>query len=65
MLEKVLVERPNKQGGTELNRSHRLLVPADGINLVGKNIHSTQKNTEALLAASKEDDLEVNAEKTK
>jgi len=59
MLEKGLGERPSKPGGTELNQSYRLLVPADGINLMGKNIHSTQKNTEALLVASKEEDLEV------
>jgi hypothetical protein len=32
---------------------------------MGKNIHSTWKNTEALLVASKEDSLEVNADKTK
>jgi hypothetical protein len=65
MLEKVLVERPSKPGGTEMNQSYWLLVPTDGINLIGKNIHSTQKNIEALLGASMDDELEVTAEKTK
>jgi hypothetical protein len=44
---------------------YQLLVCTEGNNLMGKNIHSTWKNTEALLVASKEDSLEVNAEKTK
>ena len=44
---------------------YQLLVYADVIHLTGKNIHSTQKNTEALLVASKEDGLELIAEKTK
>ena len=48
-----------------MNMVYQLLVYADGVNLLCKNIHSIQKNTEPLLFASKEDGLEANAEKTK
>jgi hypothetical protein len=37
----------------------------DNVNILGGSIHSIRKNTEALLIASKEIGLEVNAEKTK
>jgi len=39
------------------------LVHADDI--FGASMHTTKKNTEALLVASKETRLEVNADKTK
>jgi coproporphyrinogen III oxidase-like Fe-S oxidoreductase len=38
---------------------------ADEINIVGENIDTMKKNTEALLDTSKEISLEVNPEKTK
>jgi hypothetical protein len=40
---------------------------ADNVSIVGRNIHmsTVTKNTEALVIASKEVGLEVNAEKTK
>ena len=41
----------------------QLLVCADE-NLLGKNVHTIKKNTEALLVAGKELDVEVNAERT-
>jgi hypothetical protein len=49
----------------KLNRTHQLLLYADDVNILGGSIHTIRKNTEALLSASKEIDLEVNAEKTK
>jgi hypothetical protein len=53
------------QEALKLNRTHRLLAYADDINIVGENIYTIMKNTEALLAARREAGLEVNPEKTK
>jgi hypothetical protein len=49
----------------KLNTTHQLLVYADDVNILGGSIHTIRKNTEALVIASKEIGLEVNAEKTK
>jgi sorting nexin-29 len=54
----------NKEG-LKLIGTHQLLVYADDINILGGIIHTIRKNIEALLIASKEIGLEVNAEKTK
>jgi hypothetical protein len=50
----------------KLNGLRRLLVYTDDINILGGSIHIImKKNTEALIVASEETGLEVNAEKTK
>jgi hypothetical protein len=48
-----------------LNGTHELLVYADDVNILGGSMRTIRKNTEALLIASKEIGLKVNAEKTK
>jgi hypothetical protein len=53
------------QEGLILNWTHLLLAYANDVNIVGENIDTIQKNTKALLDASKEVGLEVNPEKTK
>jgi hypothetical protein len=44
---------------------HQLLAYADDVNLLGDNIETIKKNTEAFSNASKEVGIEVNVEKTK
>jgi hypothetical protein len=53
------------QVGLKLNGTHQLLVYAVDANILGGSVHAIKKNTDTLVAASKEICLEVNAEKTK
>jgi len=52
------------QDGLKLGGTHQLLVYADDV-VVGGSIHTIKENTEAVVVASKEIGLEVNADKTK
>jgi hypothetical protein len=54
-----------KQKGLRPNGTHQLLTYADDIDILGENIDTIQKNTEALLDAGKEVGLKINLEKTK
>jgi len=49
----------------KLNGTHQLLVYADDVNILGGSVHAVKENAEALIMASKEIGLEVNADKTK
>jgi hypothetical protein len=51
------------QDGLKLNGPHQLLVYADDFNMMGRSVHTVQGNAEALIVASKEIGLEVNAGK--
>ena len=53
------------QDGLKLNGTHQLLSYADYVNILGGSVDTVQKNAEALVAATKEIGLEVNAHKTK
>ena len=51
------------QDGLKLNGTHQLLAYADDVNILGGSVHTAKKNVEALVAATKETGLEVNAHK--
>jgi hypothetical protein len=56
------------QGSLKLGGTHQLLVYADNVNILGGSVYALKKrntHTEALVVASKEIVLEVNAEKNK
>jgi hypothetical protein len=47
-----------------MNSTYQRLAYANDVNILGGNVHAVKKNTEALVAATKEIGLEVNADKT-
>ena len=53
------------QDGLKLNGTHQLLSYADDVNILGGRVHTIKENAEALVVATKEIGLEVNADKTK
>jgi hypothetical protein len=53
------------QDGLKLNGTYQLLAYADDVNILGGSVNALKKNTESLVAATKEIGLEVNADKTK
>jgi len=53
------------QDGLKLNGTHQLLAYADDVNILEASIHTLKENAEALVAATTEIGLEVNADKTK
>ena len=53
------------QDGLKLNGTHQLMAYADDVNILGGSEDTVKKNAEALVAATKEIGLEVNAHKTK
>jgi hypothetical protein len=53
-LEYAIKRIQEKQKGLKLSGTHQLLAYADDIDILGENIDTIQKNTEALLDESKE-----------
>jgi hypothetical protein len=52
------------QDGLKLNGVHQILADADDV-ILGESVHIVKENAEALVVATKEIELEVNADKTK
>ena len=48
-----------------LNGTHQLQVYADDVNILGGRVYTTKKNTQTLVATSKEIGVEVDIDKTK
>ena len=53
------------QDGLKLNGTHQLLTYANDVNILGGSVHMVKENAEALVVATKEIGLELNADKTK
>jgi hypothetical protein len=64
-LEYAIKRVQTNQDGLKLNGTHQLLAYADDVNILGGSVHTVKENVEALVVATKETGLEVNADKTK
>jgi len=51
--------------GLKLNGTHQVLVYADDGNIYRGSVHIVKENADALIVASKENGLKINADKTK
>jgi hypothetical protein len=58
-LEYAIGKVQENQVGLKLNGPHQPLAYADDVNLLGDNIDTLKKNTEALIDANKEVGLEI------
>ena len=64
-LEYVIRRLQVNQDGLKLNGTYQFPIYADDVNILGGSLPTVKENTEALVVASKECGLEVNADKTK
>jgi hypothetical protein len=65
VLEYNIVKVKTNQEGLKLNGKHQIPIYGEEANIIYGSIYTIKGNTEALLVASKETGLEVNADKTK
>jgi hypothetical protein len=49
----------------KLKGTHQFLAYADDVNVLGGSVHTVRENAEALVDATKENELEVKTDKTK
>jgi hypothetical protein len=63
-LEFVIKRVQVNQDDLKLYGMHQLLAYADDVNILGGNVHTVKENTKALVVATEEIGLEVNADKT-
>ena len=49
----------------QINGTNQLLAYADDVNILGRSIHTLKENAEALVAATRETELEVSTDETK
>jgi hypothetical protein len=64
-LEYAIRRVPVNQDSLKLNGTHQVLAYSDAVNILGGSAHMVKENAEALVVATKEIGLEVNANKTK
>jgi hypothetical protein len=64
-LEYVIKRFQVNQDGLKLNGTHQLLAYAVDVNILGGSVHTIRENAEALVVATKEIGIEVNADITK
>ena len=64
-LEYAIRRVPVNQDGLKLNGTQQLLAYAGDVNILGGRVDTVKENAEALVAATREIGLEVNADKTK
>jgi hypothetical protein len=64
VLEHAIKKVPENHEGLKLEGTHQLLVYVNDVNILGKNMHTIKKNTEALVSPIKKTGLKVNSEKT-
>jgi hypothetical protein len=50
------------QDDLKLNGKYQLLFYTDDVNILGRSVHTIEKNTEVLVVTSKENGLEVNTD---
>jgi hypothetical protein len=62
-VEYAIIKVQENQVGLKLNGTHQLLVHVGGMNLLGDNRDTINKNAEILIDASKQVGLQANAEK--